>query len=134
MFRNVSTEVLQIEFSTKANIKNIQPEGTHYKGVIGKHYSVLKSFMIRKDINGPSWMKIKGVNAENDSENPANFVIFRLDNEGPISPMVNQNIPSISVLSMHVQKFKGRVCAIGLSKAFIFLIISKFKTSFQNII
>lgn len=116
ILRNVETEVLQLEFSTKANIRTISPEGKHYKGVIGKQYSVLKSLMIRKNINGPSWLRIKGIKAENDSQNPSNFVIFRLRNEENISPISSQEIPAISVLSIQTQKFKGRIGAVAMGK------------------
>lgn len=112
------TEVLELRFSTKANIKNIPPEGKHYKGVIGKQYSVLNSFMIRKEIHGPSWLTIKGVQAENDSENPSNFVIFRLNTENSIESFTDKKIPAISVLSMQTQKFKGKISAIALSNVY----------------
>lgn len=115
--RNVETEVLQLEFSTKTNIKTIKPEGKNYKGVIGKQYSVLKSLMIRKNINGPSWLKLKGVQAENDHENLNNFVIFRLNNEDAISPDKNQEIPPLSVLSIQTQKFRGRIGAVSMRKS-----------------
>lgn len=108
--------MLQLEFSTKTNIKTIVPEGKHYKGVIGKQYSVLKSLMIRKNINGPSWLRIKGVKAENDFENRSNFVIFRLRTEENISPISNQEIPAISVLSLHTQKFKGKIGAVAMGR------------------
>lgn len=111
----MQTEVLCLEFSTKTNVRTIEPEGRHYKGVIGKQYSVLKSFMIRKNINGPSWLRVRGVRAENDSANPANFVIFRLPTEDAVSPVVNQSIPPVSVLALHAQKAKGRVVAVSLS-------------------
>ena len=72
--------------------------------------------MIRKNINGPSWLKIKGVTAENDFENRANFVIFRMKSEEGITPMTSQEIPAISVLSIHTQKFKGKIGAVSMRK------------------
>lgn len=106
--------MLQLEFSTKTNIRTIEPEGKHYKGVIGKQYSVLRSLMIRKNINGPSWLRLRGVRAENDSNNSANFVIFRLHDEDALTPVPSQDIPAISVLALHTQKLKGRTVAISL--------------------
>jgi hypothetical protein len=70
--------------------------------------------MIRKNINGPSWLKLRGVHAENDHENLNNFVIFRVDNENAISPVSSQEIPPLSVLSLQTQKFRGRIGAISM--------------------
>lgn len=112
--RNVETEVIQLEFSTKTNIKTIKPEGKTFKGVIGKNYSVLKSLMIRKNINGPSWLKLRGVQAENDNENMNNFVIFRMQDESGLEPQKIQDVPPLSVLSIQTQKHRGRIGGISM--------------------
>ena len=123
LISNVEAEVLMLEFSTKKSIRNIPPEGKHYKGVIGKHYSILNSFMIRKNINGPSWLRINGILAANDTKNKSNFITFNLNSEDDIEPLDSQAIPALSVLSVHTEKFAGRVGAVSFGIAYSILIL-----------
>ena len=105
-----------IEFTTQCNIKNLPPEGKSYKGVIGKQYSLLKSFMIRKEINGPSWIKIKGSVVENDNTNRSNFLSINLKDESYLTPFNSVEIPPISVLSVQTFRSNGKVGAISFGK------------------
>lgn len=103
-----------VEFSTSVKVPNLKPEGTHYKGIIGKHYSFLKSFMIRNQIRGPCWLNLKNVEVENDAANKPNFITVNLKNESPISVAEKQlDFPKLNVLTLHTHRINGRLAAIS---------------------
>lgn len=77
--------------------------------------------MIRKNINGPSWMKIKNVEAVNDTQNKYNFVTFNVLEEDNIQPFESREIPPLSILSIHTKKINGQIAAISCGKPFIII-------------
>jgi hypothetical protein len=112
--------VFEVSLPSSAYLPDIPFEGKFYKGVFGAKYNIVKSFMLRNHIEGPSWIRFKSPIICPKFEFFSNFLTYTIRSEEELENKYFTKIPTFSVLSIHVIQKQKALKAIYLSNNKIF--------------